>query len=455
MLTDGTSTYAYNHANRLISIINQQSTINYSYNGDGDRLSESVNGMAVVFVNDLNTGLTQVLSDGTNNYLYGLGRISQSSISNQQSEFFLGDALGSVRQLTDANGKVTLAKWYEPYGDVLVSVGDSKSDYGYTGEMQDRYIKLLFLRARYYNPANGQFTSHDSWSGDSNRPQTFNGWGYVEGNPIYRTDPTGNSVCYEPLPESCRNGLDYLNSSAVSIRSQVRSGAMEPVEGFARLADDGKTQFNDIRDLVWAMTIVLDDMDKNRGQIWLQAIEPDTGLGSAKSQKWIGQDWLPYKNNLTYGTPNIKYPDWCDPKNPKDPKTCDYGGRWIHSLRGDWNTKYWDKTANQAYHFWFYTAVTLFDGKGFAMAANFEHDNPLGLFGYKITDYDFIGSAEDEPPPPWMVPSWPDWDLAGQGIDLGSKLVTDSSMQQLGCLPGIIQYQYTDIGSWIRVNLKG
>jgi len=52
-------------------------------------------------------GLTQVLADITYTYLYGNGRIAQYSAT---TEYFLGDALGSVRQLTDASGEVTLAK---------------------------------------------------------------------------------------------------------------------------------------------------------------------------------------------------------------------------------------------------------------------------------------------------------------------------------------------------------
>jgi len=40
-------------------------------------------------------------------------------------EYLLPDALGSVRQIVDANGNVTLAKSYEPYGTVLTSTSDN------------------------------------------------------------------------------------------------------------------------------------------------------------------------------------------------------------------------------------------------------------------------------------------------------------------------------------------
>jgi len=88
----------------------------YQYNGLNDRLQETVNGITTTFTMDLNTGLTQALSDGTNTYIYGLGRIAQAA--GTDTEYFLGDALGSVRRLTNASGAITYTKAYDPYGVV-------------------------------------------------------------------------------------------------------------------------------------------------------------------------------------------------------------------------------------------------------------------------------------------------------------------------------------------------
>jgi len=51
--------------------------------------------------------------------------------------------------------------------------------------------QLIFLRARWYNPADGRFQSRDTWEGDVNRPLSMNRWMYVVGNPVNLTDPTG------------------------------------------------------------------------------------------------------------------------------------------------------------------------------------------------------------------------------------------------------------------------
>jgi RHS repeat-associated protein len=128
--------------------------------------------------------LIQVLSDGTTTYTYGLGRISQQS--GNASEYFLGDALGSVRQMTDQAGAVTYAAAYDPYGVVTHSGGASNTEYGFAGEATSGdSTQLLYLRARYYNPADGRFLTKDPSRLENNL------YLYTRANPINRVDPSG------------------------------------------------------------------------------------------------------------------------------------------------------------------------------------------------------------------------------------------------------------------------
>ena len=112
----------------------------------------------------------------------------------QQSQtstgYFLGDALGSVRQLVDENGSVTLTKTYEPYGELASSSGLSAATaYGYTNEYTS--LGLIFLRARYYAPTDGRFLTSDSWQGDYALPMSYNAWLYGYSNPVKYVDPSG------------------------------------------------------------------------------------------------------------------------------------------------------------------------------------------------------------------------------------------------------------------------
>jgi RHS repeat-associated protein len=62
----------------------------------------------------------------------------------------------------------------------------------------DTYIKLNYLRSRWYDPASGRFNTKDSWQGDYNRPLSLNRWMYVEGNPVNYTDHSGQAVDTQP-----------------------------------------------------------------------------------------------------------------------------------------------------------------------------------------------------------------------------------------------------------------
>lgn len=162
----------------------------FAYNGVGDRLQQTVNSATTSYTLDLNAGLTQVLADGTNTYLYALGRVAEQA--GTIWTYYHPDAIGSVRQLSDSTGTLTLGQSFEPFGDLLKSAGTGSSNYGFTGEWTDG-TGLLNLRARYLNTGIGRFMSRDTWAGDYNRPLSLNRWNYVEGNPINYTDPSGNT----------------------------------------------------------------------------------------------------------------------------------------------------------------------------------------------------------------------------------------------------------------------
>jgi RHS repeat-associated protein len=181
---------------------------------------------------DLNTGLTQVLSDGTTDYLYGNGRIAQVNTS---AEYFLGDALGSVRQMTDASGEITFARGYDPYGVVTYTTGTSQTECGFTGEQYDTYIKLIYLRSRLYSPDTGRFLTKDSWLGDYNKPLSFNRWNYTNGNPVNYTDPSGHSPV--SLSQVLSSSLSQYAGSSNSINFLTYITDCSPLTGKQDIQD--------------------------------------------------------------------------------------------------------------------------------------------------------------------------------------------------------------------------
>ena len=191
--------------------------------GLGDRHQQVVEGVATNYTLDLAAGLTQVLDDGTSTYLYGNSRIAQAGST---TEYFLGDALGSVRQLADPAGVVTLTQSYAPYGDVVSSVGISQTNYAFTGESRDAN-ELTYLRARYYVPQDGRFISRDTWGGDYNNPLSLNRWNYVMGNPVNYTDPSGMRCAQlNCLSNNYSPSLPVSDGLAVSLMPLAESGCL-------------------------------------------------------------------------------------------------------------------------------------------------------------------------------------------------------------------------------------
>ena len=171
---------------RLVSVSDGANTTTYAYNGDGDRVSQAVDGVTTTYLLDIATPLTMVLAEQTGSetiaYLHGLDLVAQSD--GVTTEYFAYDGLGSVRQVADATGSPLLAQTFDPYGSVFASVGSGTSSFGFTGEQTDPN-GLVCLRARYYQPGTGQF-----FQPDPSRKQT-NLYQYALANPISYTDPSG------------------------------------------------------------------------------------------------------------------------------------------------------------------------------------------------------------------------------------------------------------------------
>jgi hypothetical protein len=106
--------------------------VNITYDGDGNRVSETVGGTTTKFlVDDHNpTGLPQVLDELVNGsvtrtYAYGLQRISENQqISGTWTPSFYGyDGHGNVRFLTNSAGAITDTYTYDAFGMQIARTG--------------------------------------------------------------------------------------------------------------------------------------------------------------------------------------------------------------------------------------------------------------------------------------------------------------------------------------------
>jgi len=103
------------------------------------------------------------------------------------------DGLGSVRGTVNKMNAPQESRFYDPYGNATWTSGDPvhpQTVFGFTSEETDSN-GLVNLRARYYNPAIGQFFKLDLLEGSTKYPLSLNRYMYVNGNPVNLSDPTG------------------------------------------------------------------------------------------------------------------------------------------------------------------------------------------------------------------------------------------------------------------------
>ena len=194
--TAGTVSYGYDQAGRLTTFTGA-STSTYRYNGTGLRTSKTVGGTTTAFVWD--AGATpNLLSDGTNSYLYGPGGLPIEHLGAAGSFWYVHDQIGSTCALLDASGAVAGSYRYNPYGRASAA-GTARTPLQYTGQYTDAESGLVYLRARYYDPGTALFLTVDPDVGSTGTP-----YAYTRGNPLNLTDLSG--LCWSLVQWACDAG---------------------------------------------------------------------------------------------------------------------------------------------------------------------------------------------------------------------------------------------------------
>jgi RHS repeat-associated protein len=151
------------------------------------------------YINNINTQNTQVLMeygfDGKigNSYDYGLNR--NSIISKNKKNYYAYDGRGSVSELLNSQGNVSMGYSYGAFGKTTTTTNlYVDNPYQYNAEYVDSIPGvpgMQYLRARYYSPYEGRFFSQDTVFGDMLNPLSQNLYAYCQNNPIMFQDPSG------------------------------------------------------------------------------------------------------------------------------------------------------------------------------------------------------------------------------------------------------------------------
>jgi RHS repeat-associated protein len=225
-------TFTFDHENRLTEAVISAVTSTSTYNGDGLRVSLTVDDGSPVttdYLWDLGDALPNVLVDDTYTYVYGLDLISATDGSGNQS-YYMHNGIGSVTNILSYGGSEQGDYYYDEFGVPTFTFENGiVNDRRFTGEQSDTNSSLYYLRARHYDPGTGRFLSQDPLG--IGHPYT-----YVRNNPIGFADPSGlcdpydllcQANCYFPFSGSCKHAAEQAAQTVAQFTKTIGPYALE------------------------------------------------------------------------------------------------------------------------------------------------------------------------------------------------------------------------------------
>ncbi|MBI3302324.1 MAG: hypothetical protein HYZ72_09665, partial [Deltaproteobacteria bacterium] len=242
----GGAAYGYDFENRITSLNGGDAT--FVHDGDGNRVAKTSGGVTTRYlVDDRNrTGFAQVVEEITNGsvqrvYTYGRRLMSQHAADGVTS-FYGYDGQRSVRLLTDASGSAVESYRYDAFGNLLQPAGTVANVYRYAGEQFDPDLNLIYLRARYLDPATGRFRTMDPHPGTRTLPLTLHKYLYGNASPVDNVDPSGLFTLSEAAIIVAVVGV--ITGLAVSQFTGTKPGDVPLESGFPRAKElEGESEF--------------------------------------------------------------------------------------------------------------------------------------------------------------------------------------------------------------------
>ncbi len=171
------------------------------------------------------------------NYTYGLERISAQT-GNRKTEYVY-DGRGSVAAEASYNNawytfcgafskKDVISKSYTPFGE---QIGEQVSGFGYNGEYYNAVTGMVYLRARFYEPAMNRFSQKDIVRGSITAPNSLNRYTYVQNDPVNFIDPSGQSLksAWNSVKTGVQNAVSAVKTTVSKVTTVVKNTASKVV----------------------------------------------------------------------------------------------------------------------------------------------------------------------------------------------------------------------------------
>jgi RHS repeat-associated protein len=153
-----------------------------------------------------------VLSDGAYDYLYGPGNtpVEEINLATSTPTFLTYTPADSTWLTTNAAGDETGFYGYDAFGNL--AFGTPTTAFGYAGQYIDSDSGFSNLRARFYDPENGSFTTRDQDFATTDTAYTYAG-----GDPVNGNDPFGEWPSWASAWHALASGYDGFRHETASL----------------------------------------------------------------------------------------------------------------------------------------------------------------------------------------------------------------------------------------------
>ena len=232
----GTTRYIYDSEDQLTEISGPKALkVQYGYSPTGERVwKEDAQGRFYYLYDGLDL-IGEIEADGKvrTSYIYGPGLDRPLAMIRKGRVFYYhSDRLGSIRRLTDDQGRTVATYDYDAFGNFLTCNSAVENPFTYTGREFDSQTGLYYFRARYYDPTAGRFLTTDPVAGAMDQPLDQNPYIYVRNNPNRFVDPLGTSL---------EHVSDQWLREAIEENSRIIETLKEEISSFRKARPEGRT----------------------------------------------------------------------------------------------------------------------------------------------------------------------------------------------------------------------
>ena len=199
---------------QLTQITDGEEEISYAYNGDGQRVSKTVNGTTTEFIYNGDILAGQKTGNDILVFMYDSNGDPFGFIYNGTEYYYVKNAQNDVTAIVSADGTIIANYYYDSWGKLAEITGDTEiaelNPIRYRSYYYDSETEWYYLNTRYYSPELCRFINCDSYvSGVDGSIDGYNLYVYCTNNPINLYDLSGN------WPQWIKNAADWINNNII------------------------------------------------------------------------------------------------------------------------------------------------------------------------------------------------------------------------------------------------